>query len=64
MIEVLSVHSSPVIHQLSPGTEHNLFGFEGGTVIKHGGYYHLFTSEKAGEPMWVKMRLAHWRNKL
>ena len=42
------------------GTEENKYGFEGGTVIRLKDGYHLFTSEMAGDPRWVKMKLAHW----
>jgi hypothetical protein len=32
-------------------------------VVKVGGTYHLFTSELAGDPIWVKMRLGHWKSR-
>jgi hypothetical protein len=53
-------HPAPVLQQGDPGTEDNKYGFEGGTVIKIGPTYHLFTSELVGDPKVVKMRLAHW----
>ncbi len=51
-LAVLTIHSR--------GAEGNKYGFEGGRVIKLDGTYHLFTSEMVGDPMWVKMKLAHW----
>lgn len=60
MFIILDGHAEPVLRRGTPGTEENKFGFEGGTVIKQDGVYHLFTSEMVGEPMWVEMRLAHW----
>ncbi len=53
----------PVIQKGDLGTEANQFGFEGGCVLKLKGIYHMFTSEMAGEPKWVKMKLAHWASK-
>jgi hypothetical protein len=50
----------PVLCRGAAGTADNLHGFEGGTVVKQDGTYHLFTSEMVGLPKWVKMRLAHW----
>ena len=38
------------------------YGFEGGRVVKLGSTYHLFTSEMAGDPIWVKMQLGYWRS--
>lgn len=29
-------------------------------MLKIDGAYHLFTSEMVGEPMWLKMKIAHW----
>jgi len=50
----------PVLTIQSSGAEGNKYGFEGGSVVKLNGIYHLFTSEMVGDPHWVKMRLAHW----
>jgi hypothetical protein len=50
----------PVLTTRSPGAEDNQYGFEGGRVVRVGSTYHLFTSEMAGDPIWVRMRLAHW----
>ncbi|QGQ98325.1 hypothetical protein EHS13_27290 [Paenibacillus psychroresistens] len=60
MITILNQHEKPVLFKGVAGTENNQFGFEGGTIVKLDGVYHLFTSEMVGMPMWVKMRLAHW----
>ena len=56
-------HPTPVLTTRSPGAEHIRYGFEGGRVVKVGGTYHLFTSEMAGDPIWVKMRLGHWTSR-
>lgn len=53
----------PVLTTRSAGAEGNKYGFEGGRVIKLDGIYHLFTSEMAGDPHWVKMKLAHWTSR-
>jgi hypothetical protein len=52
----------PVLTKDHPEAAQNRFGFEGGRVVKIGSTYHLFTSEMAGEPIWVKMRFGHWRS--
>ena len=59
-LEIIEQHVAPLIAKGSPGTEGNQFGFEGGRILKIDGAYHLFTSEMVGEPMWVKMKIAHW----
>ena len=51
---------NPVLTVDSPGAEGNKHGFEGGSVVKLGKTYHLFTSEMVGDPFWVKMRLGYW----
>ncbi len=51
---------TPVLTVRSPGAEGNRHGFEGGRVLKLGSTYHLFVSEMAGDPFWVKMKLGHW----
>jgi hypothetical protein len=56
-------HPTPVLTTRSPGAEDIRYGFEGGRVVKVGGTYHLFTSEMAGDPIWVKMRLGHWTSR-
>ena len=58
-IEVISCNDS-VINQSTPGAEDNIYGFEGGRVVKVGDTYHLITAEMYGEPRWVNMRLGHW----
>lgn len=57
---LLTPPAAPVIGADHPDLAGNKFGFEGGCVVKEAGIYHLFTAEMAGEPFWVKMRLAHW----
>ncbi len=51
---------APVLSVRTPDAQGNRYGFEGGRVVKLEDGYHLFTSEMAGDPVWVKMRLAHW----
>jgi len=55
-------HATPVITTRTPGARGNKYGFEGGRVVRVRDTYHLFTSEMAGDPIWVKMRLAYWRS--
>lgn len=59
-LTIVQQWDAPVIDKSTPGTETNKYGFEGGCVVKWDGAYHLFTSEMAGDPHTVKMRLAHW----
>lgn len=59
-LTLLTQQQSPVLTINSPGAEGNKHGFEGGSVVKLGKTYHLFTSEMVGDPFWVKMKLAHW----
>lgn len=50
----------PVLSVRSPGAEEIRYGFEGGRAFRQSDGYHLFTSEMVGDPIWVRMRLAHW----
>ena len=61
-LTLVSQHPTPVITTRTPGADGNKYGFEGGRAVKVDGTYHLFTSEMAGDPVWVRMRLAHWRS--
>jgi len=54
--------SAPLITTRHPDAAGNKFGFEGGRVLKLGQDYHLFVSEMVGDPIFVKMKLAHWRS--
>jgi hypothetical protein len=56
-------HPKPVITTRTPGAEAVRYGFEGGRAVKVGDTYHLFTSEMAGDPIWVKMRFGHWTSR-
>ena len=58
--ELVEQYPSKVIDRTSPGAEGIEYGFEGGSVIKIDGIYHLFTTEMMGGPMWVKTRMPHW----
>lgn len=62
VLEVVYCHPGPVIKKGDPGTENNKHGFEGTRAFKFNGIYHLFTSEMIGDPMYVKMRMAHWQS--
>lgn len=53
-------HKSPVLTTDHPQAGGIQYGFEGGRAFKHGGLYHLFTTELVSDPFWVKTRLAHW----
>jgi len=57
---LLKQFESPVLTVSSPGAEGNKHGFEGGSIVKLGERYHLFTSEMVGDPFWVKMKLGYW----
>lgn len=59
---LLKRHPAPVITTRSAGAEGNLFGFEGGRAVRIEHTYHLFTSEMIADPIWVKMKLAHWQS--
>ena len=58
--ELVQQYPSPVITRSSPGAEEAEYGFEGGSVIKQKGTYHLFTTEMLSGHYAVKTRLAHW----
>ncbi|HND60023.1 MAG TPA: hypothetical protein PLB90_00995 [Opitutaceae bacterium] len=58
--ELIEAPDAPVIGPDHPDLAGNRYGFEGGCVVKEAGVYHLFTAEMAGDPFWVKMKLAHW----
>ncbi len=58
--ELIEAPDAPVIGPDHPDLAGNHYGFEGGCVVKEAGVYHLFTAEMAGDPFWVKMKLAHW----
>lgn len=61
--EILSVSSSPVIYQAHPNAADIKYGIEGGRVVKINGTYHLITTERSGDPIVVKTRLAYWNSK-
>jgi hypothetical protein len=46
----------------APGTEQNLYGFEGGSVVKASSVYYWFPSEMWTAPRYVGMRLALWES--
>ncbi|MCX6937279.1 MAG: hypothetical protein NTU80_05180 [Verrucomicrobia bacterium] len=58
--EIQELREMPVIDKDHPDAKDIKYGFEGGQVVKLDGVYYMFTSEMAGDPFWVKMRLAIW----
>ena len=62
VIVILESHENAAIEKGDKGTEDNMYGFEGGTVKKVDGIYHLFTAECFAPPKIVKTRLAHWKS--
>ncbi|MCX6973491.1 MAG: hypothetical protein NTZ94_04165 [Verrucomicrobia bacterium] len=58
--DIQELRETPVIDADHPDSKDNKYGFEGGSVVKLDGVYYLFTSEMAGDPFWVRMRLAIW----
>ena len=63
VLEVASRHPMPVIGPAHPGLAGNKYGFEGGTFLRLGDDYHLFTAEMWGDPFWAAMRFGHWRSR-
>src|SRR5260370_5061226 len=61
-LRLLRQHETPVLTKRHPDAAGIKYGFEGGRVVKLGSTYHLFTSEMAGDPIWVKMQLGYWRS--
>jgi hypothetical protein len=62
VLRVVTQQERPLITTAHRGAAGNKYGFEGGRVLKTGSTYHLFTSEMAGDPIWVKMKLGYWRS--
>lgn len=61
MLALVSAHPSPVLDAGMPGTADIRYGFEGGSAFRSpDGHLHLFTAERAGDPILVRMRLGHW----
>ena len=57
----VSQPAAPIIDTLAtPGTQDNLFGFEGGRAIKQGGRYYYFAAEMFAQPLDANMRIALW----
>jgi len=50
----------PILSIDHPDATEIKYGFEGGRVVQADGRLHLFTSEMAENPKWVKMRLGYW----
>ena len=54
-LELQQLLDSPVIGREHPDAKDNKYGFEGGSVIKIDGTYHMFVAELAGDPLWVRL---------
>jgi hypothetical protein len=62
-LRLIQQWKEPVISVRTPTAGDNKFGFEGGRAVKVNGTYHIFTSEMVDDPVWTKMKLAHWTSK-
>ena len=66
LFHVIGGQNDPVVEEGMPGTEDIQGGFEGGSILKINGIYHMFPTERAGEkgqPAYfdrVKTRIGHW----
>ena len=66
LFTVIGGPEAPVINAGMPGTEGIQGGFEGGSIVKIKGTYHMFPTERAGVkgmPAYhdrVKTRIGHW----
>jgi hypothetical protein len=54
--------TEPLIKQGDPGTQDIRCGFEGGCVIKQGGTYHYFPSERIGPNCTDLTRIGYWQS--
>ena len=63
VLTLVEQHDLPVITKGSPGVEDNKYGFEGGTVVKVAGAYHMMATEVVGDPQAVKTKMAHWTSR-
>jgi len=69
LFEIIDGPDAPVVDEGMAGTESIQGGFEGGAVVKVGDTYHMFPTERAGEPGVpayydrVKTRIGHWTSK-
>ena len=61
-LRLIRQYETPVLTKRHPDAVGTKYGFEGGRVVKLGSTYHLFTSEMAGDPIWVKMQFGYWRS--
>ncbi len=66
LFDIVGGPDQPVVEEGMPGTEGIQGGFEGGRCVKIGDTYHMFPTERAGEPGVpayydrVKTRIGHW----
>lgn len=59
-LELVSVDQVPILGPETPGSEVARFGFEGGTSVKEGDRYYVFTTEVFDVPKTAATRLALW----
>lgn len=59
-LRLIYEHPSVLIDANHPDAVGNKYGLEGGSVVKAGGLYHLFSAENHNDPRWNAMRLCHW----
>ena len=50
-----------IVNSSHPGSAGNRHGYEDGSVVRVGNTTHMVVSEMFGDPMWIRMRLAHWK---
>ena len=66
LFHVIGGKDAPIVDEKTPGAEDIQGGFEGGTIVRINGEYHMFPTERAGVqgvPAYhdrVKTRIGHW----
>jgi len=66
LFHVIGGKDDPIVDEKTPGAEDIQGGFEGGTIVRINGVYHMFPTERAGVPGVpayhdrVKTRIGHW----
>jgi len=61
-VSYVSGYQYSVLNHTTKGATDNKYGIEGGTVVKVGSEYHLFTAEMAGDPENVNMKIGYWKS--
>jgi hypothetical protein len=60
-LQLIEGQAATIANASSPGSRGNVHGYEDGSVRRVGNVTHMLVSELYGNPVWVAMRLAHWR---